>query len=66
MVQITAFDTMAKAHGYTCPGIALGYKIAVVASRWAVDADDVRITNNQHHPLPYGRSESHVRFEKSS
>lgn len=43
MVQIPAFDTVAKAHGHTCPGIALGYKIAVVAARWAGDADDVRI-----------------------
>ena len=43
MVQIPAFETIAKAHGHTCPGIALGYKIAVVAATWAGDEDDVRI-----------------------
>ena len=46
MVQILTFDTMAKAqHVHTCPGITLGYKIAVVAARWAGDAYDV-------HPPP--------------
>lgn len=43
MVQIPAFETIAKAHGHTCPGIALGYKIAVVVATWAGDEDDVRI-----------------------
>ena len=43
MVQIPAFETVAQAHGHTCPGIALGYKIAVVAARWVGDDDDVRI-----------------------
>lgn len=46
MVQIPAFETIAKAHGHTCPGIALGYKIAVVAAKWAEGTDDVRIVSH--------------------
>lgn len=46
MVQIPAFETIAQAHGHTCPGIALGYKIAVVAARWAGDEDDIRIVSH--------------------
>lgn len=46
MVQIPAFETVAQAHGHTCPGIALGYKIAVVAATWAGEDDDVRIVSH--------------------
>ncbi|MDR3102118.1 MAG: formylmethanofuran dehydrogenase subunit E family protein [Methanocalculaceae archaeon] len=44
MVQIPSFETIAQSHGHTCPGIVLGYKIAVTAARWVGDCDDVRIT----------------------
>ena len=46
MTQIPSFETVAKAHGHTCPGIALGYKIAVVAAEWAGDIDDIRILSH--------------------
>ncbi|MDV0443926.1 formylmethanofuran dehydrogenase subunit E family protein [Methanorbis rubei] len=46
MVQIPAFEAVAKAHGHTCPGIALGYKIAVVVAKWAGEYDDVRIVSH--------------------
>ena len=46
MAQIPLFETVAKAHGHTCPGIALGYKIAVVAAKWAGEYDDVRIISH--------------------
>lgn len=46
MVQIPAFETITQAHGHTCPGIALGYKIAIVAARWAGDEDDLRIVSH--------------------
>ena len=39
MVQIPAFEIIAKAHGHTCPGIALGYKIAVVAATDAIQKE---------------------------
>lgn len=35
MVDIPDFDSVAKAHGHICPGIALGYKMAVIAAEWA-------------------------------
>lgn len=43
MTQIPAFETIAKAHGHLCPGISLGYKIAVVAATWAGEDDEVTI-----------------------
>ncbi len=46
MTQIPSFETVAKAHGHTCPGIALGYKIAVVAAEWADTIDDIHILSH--------------------
>lgn len=46
MTHIPSFETVAQAHGHTCPGIALGYKIAVVAAEWAGDVDDIHILSH--------------------
>lgn len=43
MTKIPEFETIAKAHGHTCPGISLGYKIAIAAATWAGDEDDIKI-----------------------
>ncbi|HJK01155.1 MAG TPA: FmdE family protein [Methanocorpusculum sp.] len=43
MVQIPTFEIMAKAHGNLCPGIALGYKMAVVVEKWVDGEDNVKI-----------------------
>ena len=38
MTQLPAFDEIANAHGHRCPGIAIGYKMAKAAVKWAGDA----------------------------
>ncbi|HJJ89389.1 MAG TPA: formylmethanofuran dehydrogenase subunit E family protein [Methanocorpusculum sp.] len=43
MVQIPTFEIMTKAHWHMCPGIALGYKMAVVVGKWVGDEDNVKI-----------------------
>ncbi|HJJ35015.1 formylmethanofuran dehydrogenase subunit E family protein [Methanocorpusculum bavaricum] len=42
MTVVPDFDTIAKAHGHVCPGIALGYKIALEAAAWA--GNETKIT----------------------
>ncbi|MDR0980383.1 MAG: formylmethanofuran dehydrogenase subunit E family protein [Methanocalculaceae archaeon] len=51
MVQIPAFETVAQAHGHTCPGIALGYKIAVVAAAWAGEKEVRIVAHTTRCPL---------------
>ncbi|HJJ91161.1 MAG TPA: FmdE family protein [Methanocorpusculum sp.] len=43
MVQIPTFEIMTKAHGHMCPGIALGYKMAVVVGKWVGDEDKLKL-----------------------
>ena len=35
MTQIPSFEEIANAHGHRCPGIAIGYKMAKAAAKWA-------------------------------
>jgi len=37
---------IAKAHGHTCPGIALGYKIAVVAAKWSGTETNISVLSH--------------------
>lgn len=46
MTEIPNFDKIAKAHGHTCPGIALGYKIAVVAAKWSGNETNISILSH--------------------
>lgn len=43
MTKIPSFEDVANSHGHRCPGIAVGYKIAVIAAEWAGDEDDIRV-----------------------
>lgn len=52
MTEIPDFDTIAKAHGHVCPGIALGYKIAVLAAAWAGTETEITVlSHTQRCPL---------------
>lgn len=42
MTQIPTFEEIANAHGHRCPGIAIGYKMAKAAAKWAGD-EPVRV-----------------------
>ncbi len=46
MTDIPDFDMIAKAHGHTCPGIALGYKIAVVAAKWSGTETNISVLSH--------------------
>jgi len=46
MTDIPDFETIAKAHGHTCPGIALGYKIAVVAAKWSGSETNISVVSH--------------------
>ncbi|MDO9522180.1 MAG: formylmethanofuran dehydrogenase subunit E family protein [Methanocorpusculum sp.] len=46
MTDIPDFDMIAKAHGHTCPGIALGYKIAVVAAKWSGTETNIKVLSH--------------------
>jgi len=46
MTDIPDFDTIAKAHGHTCPGIALGYKIAVAAAEWSGTDTNISVVSH--------------------
>lgn len=46
MTDIPDFDVIAKAHGHTCPGIALGYKIAVVAAKWSGTETTIKVLSH--------------------
>jgi formylmethanofuran dehydrogenase subunit E len=46
MTEIPDFTKIAKAHGHTCPGIALGYKIAVVAAKWSGTETNIKVLSH--------------------
>lgn len=46
MADIPDFDAVAKAHGHICPGIALGYKMAVVAAKWSGSETQISVLSN--------------------
>lgn len=46
MTQIPTFEKIVSSHGHTCPGIALGYKIAVAAAEWSGDETDIKVISN--------------------
>ena len=46
MTYIPNFETIAKAHGHTCPGIALGYKIAVAAAKWSGSDTNISVVSH--------------------
>lgn len=46
MADIPDFDAVVQAHGHLCPGIALGYKIAVVAAEWAGSETHISVLSN--------------------
>lgn len=46
MVDIPDFDSVAKAHGHICPGIALGYKMAVIAAEWAGSENHITVLSH--------------------
>ncbi len=43
MTQAPSFETIVHSHGHTCPGIALGYKIAVVAAAWSGAEENIHV-----------------------
>jgi len=46
MTDMPNFETIAKAHGHTCPGIALGYKIAVAAAKWSGSDTNISVVSH--------------------
>ncbi|MDO5844898.1 MAG: formylmethanofuran dehydrogenase subunit E family protein [Methanocorpusculum sp.] len=46
MTQVPTFQEIVSSHGHTCPGIALGYKIAVVAAEWSGDETNISVVSN--------------------
>lgn len=43
MTEIPSFEKVVSAHGHTCPGIAVGYKIAVEAAKWSGNETNIRV-----------------------
>lgn len=46
MSEIPTFEKIVSAHGHTCPGIALGYKIAVEAAKWSGDETEISVESH--------------------
>lgn len=46
MTQVPTFEKIVSSHGHTCPGIALGYKIAVVAAEWSGSETNISVVSN--------------------
>ncbi|HJJ35843.1 MAG TPA: FmdE family protein [Methanocorpusculum sp.] len=62
MVTVPSFEDIAKAHGHTCPGIAVGYKISKAAAVWAGDEDDISVySTSTKCPLDALRTVFHLR-----
>lgn len=62
MTKIPDFEMIVHAHGHTCPGIALGYKIAVRAAEWAGDEENISVfSTSARCPLDALRTTFHLR-----
>lgn len=42
-MQMPSFEKIVEAHGHSCPGIAIGYKIASAAAKWAGDEENITV-----------------------
>ena len=63
MTQIPTFEEIANAHGHRCPGIAIGYKMAKAAAKWAGD-EPVRVYSTTNRcPLDALRHTFHLTDE---
>ena len=43
MTDIPSFEKIVSAHGHTCPGIAIGYKVAVEAAKWSGSETNISV-----------------------
>ncbi len=62
MTKVPSFEDVAKTHGHTCPGIALGYKMSKAAAIWAGEEDNISVYSaSTKCPLDALRSVFHLR-----
>ncbi|HJJ48739.1 MAG TPA: FmdE family protein [Methanocorpusculum sp.] len=61
-MNIPTFDKIVQAHGHSCPGIAIGYKIAVQAAKWAGDEETISVYSTMTRcPLDALRTTFHLK-----
>lgn len=62
MTKAPDFETIIHSHGHTCPGIALGFKIAVVAAEWSGEEENISVTTTSTRcPLDALKTTFHLR-----
>ena len=62
MSEIPSFEKIVEAHGHACPGIAIGYKIAAAAAKWAGEETNISVySTSTRCPLDALRTTFHLR-----
>lgn len=62
MANIPSFEDVAKVHGHKCPGIAIGYKMSIVAAEWAGNEENIKVfSTSTRCPLDALKTVFHLR-----
>jgi len=62
MAKVPSFEDVAKAHGHKCPGIAIGYKMSIVAVEWAGKEENIKVfSTSTRCPLDALKTVFHLR-----